>query len=47
MQLVFHDVDKITSTFIHFVPPLVTFTMRWHPICWNSYIEVRVWVPNI
>jgi len=38
-SLVFHDVDKITSTFIHFFPPLLTFAMRWHPICWNQFFE--------
>ena len=40
-SLVFHDVDKITSTFIHLFPPLLTFAMRWHPLCWQ-----RDWFPN-
>uniref|UniRef100_A0A7S0T9D0 Glycerophosphocholine acyltransferase 1 n=1 Tax=Erythrolobus madagascarensis TaxID=708628 RepID=A0A7S0T9D0_9RHOD len=28
-SLVFHSVDKMTSSFIHLLPPLVTFSMRW------------------
>eukprot|EP01112_Ceratiomyxa_fruticulosa_P009524 TRINITY_DN2487_c0_g1_i1.p1 TRINITY_DN2487_c0_g1~~TRINITY_DN2487_c0_g1_i1.p1 ORF type:complete len:435 (-),score=57.59 TRINITY_DN2487_c0_g1_i1:267-1571(-) len=31
-SLVFHDVDKLTSAFIHLCPPLVTFCLRWYPI---------------
>jgi len=30
-SLVFHDLDKLTSVFIHIFPPLVTFCMRWFP----------------
>jgi len=30
-SLVFHDLDKITSVFIHMFPPLVTFSLRWYP----------------
>lgn len=30
-SLVFHDLDKITSVFIHSFPPLVTFCLRWYP----------------
>jgi len=30
-SLVFHDLDKLTSVFIHIFPPLVTFCMRWYP----------------
>jgi len=30
-SLVFHDLDKITSVFIHIFPPLVTFSLRWYP----------------
>jgi len=30
-SLVFHDLDKLTSVFIHMFPPLVTFAMRWYP----------------
>lgn len=30
-SLVFHDLDKITSVFIHMFPPLVTFCLRWYP----------------
>jgi len=31
-SLVFHDLDKLTSVFIHMFPPLVTFSMRWFPV---------------
>ena len=27
--LVFHSIDKLTSLFIHFMPPLVTMCLRW------------------
>mmetsp|Transcript_29504 Transcript_29504/g.41525 ORF Transcript_29504/g.41525 Transcript_29504/m.41525 type:complete len:421 (+) Transcript_29504:60-1322(+) len=30
-SMVFHDLDKLTSVFIHFFPPLVTFCVRWFP----------------
>jgi hypothetical protein len=30
-KLVFHDVDKLTSVFIHLCPPLVTYCLRWYP----------------
>jgi hypothetical protein len=30
-SLVFHDLDKLTSVFIHMFPPLVTFCLRWFP----------------
>jgi len=30
-SLVFHDLDKLTSVFIHIFPPLVTFCWRWYP----------------
>lgn len=29
-SLVFHDVDRMTSLFIHLYPPLVTFSERWY-----------------
>jgi len=29
-KLVFHDLDKITSLFIHMFPSLLTYTIRWH-----------------
>jgi len=29
-SLVFHDLDKLTSVFIHMFPPLVTFALRWY-----------------
>mmetsp|Transcript_11365 Transcript_11365/g.22214 ORF Transcript_11365/g.22214 Transcript_11365/m.22214 type:complete len:497 (-) Transcript_11365:124-1614(-) len=36
-SLVFHDIDKVTSTFIHFAPALLTYTTRWNlhpsPMC--------------
>jgi len=42
-SLVFHDLDKLTSVFIHLFPPLVSFCLRWYPlnenyssICINS-----------
>ena len=31
-SLVFHDLDKVTSVFIHAFPPLVTFVIRWFPL---------------
>lgn len=30
-KLVFHDMDKLTSVFIHLCPPLVTYCLRWYP----------------
>jgi len=30
-SLVFHDLDKITSLFIHLAPPCVMFCYRWYP----------------
>jgi hypothetical protein len=30
-SLVFHDLDKVTSVFIHIFPPLVTYCARWYP----------------
>jgi len=30
-SLVFHDLDKITSVFIHIFPPLVAYSLRWYP----------------
>ncbi|KAG2483513.1 hypothetical protein HYH03_017620 [Edaphochlamys debaryana] len=29
-SLVFHDLDKVTSLFLHLVPALVSYTQRWH-----------------
>ena len=39
--LVFHDLQKQTNVFIHFLPPIVTYTIRWHTeelstICGNE-----------
>eukprot|EP01118_Nematostelium_gracile_P010000 TRINITY_DN3399_c0_g1_i1.p1 TRINITY_DN3399_c0_g1~~TRINITY_DN3399_c0_g1_i1.p1 ORF type:complete len:411 (+),score=27.96 TRINITY_DN3399_c0_g1_i1:91-1323(+) len=31
-SLVFHDLDKLTSVFIHFFPSLVTFCRRWYSV---------------
>ncbi|GAM21974.1 hypothetical protein SAMD00019534_051490 [Acytostelium subglobosum LB1] len=31
-SMVFHDVDKLTSVFIHLCPPIVTYCLRWYPI---------------
>lgn len=31
-KLVFHDLDKLTSVFIHVCPPLVTYCLRWYPV---------------
>eukprot|EP01130_Rhizamoeba_saxonica_P015691 TRINITY_DN7090_c0_g1_i3.p1 TRINITY_DN7090_c0_g1~~TRINITY_DN7090_c0_g1_i3.p1 ORF type:complete len:294 (+),score=14.49 TRINITY_DN7090_c0_g1_i3:409-1290(+) len=30
-MLVFHDIDKVTSLFIHIIPSLVSFCYRWFP----------------
>lgn len=30
-SLVFHSLDKVTSAYIHALPPLLCFLMRWHP----------------
>jgi len=42
-SLVFHDLDKVTSVFIHIFPPLITYCARWYPsnndfttICGNA-----------
>eukprot|EP00698_Gefionella_okellyi_P002272 TRINITY_DN1207_c0_g1_i2.p1 TRINITY_DN1207_c0_g1~~TRINITY_DN1207_c0_g1_i2.p1 ORF type:complete len:354 (+),score=70.39 TRINITY_DN1207_c0_g1_i2:34-1062(+) len=40
-SLVFHDLDKITSVFIHTMPGVVAFSMRWWPqsnivVCANA-----------
>lgn len=29
-SLVYHDLDKVTSLYLHFVPALVSWTMRWY-----------------
>ena len=29
-SLVFHDIDKITSLFIHAMPPVLMYCQRWH-----------------
>jgi len=30
-SLVFHSLDKVTSAYIHALPPLLCFLVRWHP----------------
>ncbi len=45
-SLVLHDIDRFTSLFIHFVPPLVCYTLRWHglglalpaPTLWQTVV---------
>jgi len=36
-SLVFHSVDKMTSTYIHTVPVLLTFGIRWFPLEASRY----------
>jgi len=38
-SLVFHSIDKLTSIFIHFYPPLITFAMRWMMNEENGIVE--------
>eukprot|EP01119_Soliformovum_irregulare_P014837 TRINITY_DN4092_c4_g1_i1.p1 TRINITY_DN4092_c4_g1~~TRINITY_DN4092_c4_g1_i1.p1 ORF type:complete len:391 (-),score=63.98 TRINITY_DN4092_c4_g1_i1:81-1253(-) len=47
-SIVFHDLDKLTSVFIHMLPALVTFTRRWYPssleyVCSESDCSLR-WI---
>eukprot|EP01114_Cavostelium_apophysatum_P016348 TRINITY_DN4627_c0_g1_i1.p1 TRINITY_DN4627_c0_g1~~TRINITY_DN4627_c0_g1_i1.p1 ORF type:complete len:427 (-),score=107.93 TRINITY_DN4627_c0_g1_i1:32-1312(-) len=37
-SLVFHDLDKLTSVFIHLFPPIVTFCLRWYPTTDNRAV---------
>jgi len=30
-SLVFHSLDRVTSSYIHTLPPLLAFTLRWYP----------------
>ncbi|XP_053407178.1 uncharacterized protein LOC128559467 [Mercenaria mercenaria] len=30
-SLVLHSVDKVTSTYIHILPPILSFVVRWYP----------------
>lgn len=32
-SLVFHSLDKVTSVYIHTLPPLMTWAWRWHGLC--------------
>lgn len=43
-SLVFHDLDKTTSVFIHLFPALVTFCMRWYPV--NGDLSTVCPTPN-
>eukprot|EP01125_Pyxidicula_operculata_P002116 TRINITY_DN1205_c0_g1_i1.p1 TRINITY_DN1205_c0_g1~~TRINITY_DN1205_c0_g1_i1.p1 ORF type:complete len:337 (+),score=41.97 TRINITY_DN1205_c0_g1_i1:409-1419(+) len=36
-KMVFHDLDKITSLFIHVAPPLVSYCLRWFPNVDHNY----------
>jgi len=45
--LVFHDLDKLTSVFIHLFPALVTFCLRWYShdtkeICTNENCQMSL-----
>lgn len=31
VQLVFHDFDKVNTTYVHVMPMLLLFTLRWYP----------------
>jgi len=44
-KLVFHDLDKITSLFIHVFPGLLTYTIRWHTDLYINNIEddLKIW----
>lgn len=39
-SLVFHDIDKITSIFIHAFPGMLVFCMRWYPNMHNQVCGV-------
>lgn len=36
-SLVLHSIDKVTSTYIHILPPLLTFCARWYPEEMSKY----------
>lgn len=36
-SLVFHNHDKVTSTFIHIIPGLLSFVIRWYPDITSQY----------
>jgi hypothetical protein len=54
-SLVFHDIDRVTSLFIHLFPPTVLYAERWHnPSNFSAYSEAEIswsnsfesiWVP--
>ena len=34
--IVFHSMDKVTSSYIHILPAIVTYAIRWHPTATQS-----------
>lgn len=39
-RLVFHDIDKVTSLFIHAMPALLSYCVRWcNPELWADSTE--------
>eukprot|EP01126_Amoeba_proteus_P002148 TRINITY_DN10671_c0_g1_i1.p1 TRINITY_DN10671_c0_g1~~TRINITY_DN10671_c0_g1_i1.p1 ORF type:complete len:223 (+),score=35.01 TRINITY_DN10671_c0_g1_i1:197-865(+) len=49
-RLVFHDLTKVTTLFIHLVPPLFSFCVRWNdPEMWvgSSATENRISVKDV
>jgi hypothetical protein len=55
-SLVFHDIDKMISLFIHIYPPIVTYCLRWWPseqftVCQNPECSISwtasFWMPLI
>jgi hypothetical protein len=44
-SLVFHDVDKITSVFIHALPPIVTFVMKNFPEA-SKYVSYQTCIDS-
>lgn len=37
-SFIFHDFDKIVSVYIHFLPSMLYYTLRWHTV-WQSGVE--------
>ena len=35
-SLVFHDVDKVTSVFIHIMPPLLMYCLKWKTLMYTQ-----------
>jgi len=46
-KLVFHDLDKLTSLFIHLFPPLLTYNIRWQTDLYKNATDndLKIW-PN-